>query len=129
MIKSSTLNEDEFTKRKGISTFANDLETTSRRILDIDGGRSVITAAAASIDILYIDARLAAPLALPFKVIVDGVKVVYDEIEPSPVAEGFESDVGDCDKCEEIVESFSHGPTSADSVDICIELSAKNLFR
>lgn len=127
MMKSSTFNEDEATEYSVVSTSSNDFETTSRRILAIDGGRSVVSAAA-SIDLLYIDARLAVPFALPFKVVVADVEVLFDEIEPSPVAEGFESDVGDSDKCEDIVQSFSRDPVSADSVDICIEASAKKAF-
>ena len=127
MIKSSTFNEDDVTERAFVATASNDFETTSRRVLAIDGGRSVITAAA-SIDMLFIDARLAVSIVLPFKVVVDGVEVLFDEIEPSPVAEGFESDVGDGDKCEEIVQSFSRDPVSADSLDICIEVSVKKSF-
>lgn len=127
MIKSSTFNEDEATEYSVISTSSNDLETTSRRVLAIDGGRSVVSAAA-SINLLYIDARIAVPFALPFKVVVADVEVLFDEIEPSPVAEGFESDVGDSDKCEDIIESFSRDPVSTDSVDIYIEASVKKAF-
>lgn len=85
MIKSTTLHEDDVTERAVVSTASNDFETTSRRVLVIDGGRSVITAAA-SIEMLFIDARLAALIVLPFKVVVDCVEVLFDEIEPNPVA-------------------------------------------
>jgi hypothetical protein len=77
---------------------------------------------------LFIGATLAVPIALPFKAVVDGVEVLFDEIEPSPVAESFESAIGDCNKCEEVVDSFSHDPVSADSVDISIEVSVKKSF-
>lgn len=127
MMKSCTLNEDEATEHSVVSTSSKDFETTSRRALVIDGGRSVISTAE-SINLLYIDARLAVPIALPFKVVVGEVEVLFDEIEPSPVAEGFESDVGDSDKCKEIVESFSRDPVSADGVDVCIEASIKKAF-
>ena len=85
MIKSTTLHVDDVTERAVISTASNDFEATSRRVLAIDGGRFVITAAA-SIEMLVMDARLAARIVLPFKVVVDGVEVLFDEIEPSPVA-------------------------------------------
>lgn len=126
-IKSSTLNEDEAAEHRVVLISSNEFETISRRALVIDGGRSVISASA-SIDLLYIDARLAVPFALPFKVVVGEVEVLFDEFEPSPVAEGFESDVDDSDKCEEIVESFSRDPVSADGVDVCIEASIKKAF-
>ena len=127
MIKSSTLNGDEVTESAVVSTASNDFETTSRKVLAIVGGRSVITAAA-SIDMLFIDATVSAHIVLPFKVVVGGVEVLFDEIEPSPVAEGFESDVGDSDRCEEIVQSFTRDPVSADIMDIRIELSVKKSF-
>lgn len=127
MIKSSTLDEDESAELRMISIASSNFEAASRRALDIDGGRSVISAAS-SINLLYIDARPSASIALPFKVLLDSVEVVFDEIEPSPVVEVFESDVGECDKCEEIVQSFSHEPESADCVDICIEASPKKAF-
>lgn len=144
MLKSSTFDEDEATEHKVVlsTTWSNDFETASRRVLDIHGGRSVLaatetaTAGAATgaesvLCMLYIDARLAAPIALPFNVVVDGLEVLFDEIEPSPVAECMESDVVDCDKCEEVVKSFSHDAplgSGSDSVDICIETSSKIAF-
>ena len=66
-----------------VSTSSNDFETTSRRVLVIGGGRSVVSAAAL-IDLLYIDAMVAVPFALPFKVVVADVdvEVLFDEIEP-----------------------------------------------
>lgn len=127
MLKSSTLHGNEAAECNVVSTSSNDFETTSRRVLAIEDGRFVI-AAAASINLLYIDARLALPFAVPFKVVVTGIEVLFDEVEPSPVAESFESEVGDSDQCEDIVESFSQDLLSADSVDICIEASTKKGF-
>ena len=121
MIKSSTFNGDEDTESAVVSTASNDFETTSREVLAIVGGRSVIVAAA-SIDMLFIDATLAATILLPFKVVVDGVEVLFDEIEPSPVAEGFASD---SDRCEETVKSFTR---NAVIMDICIEVSVEKSF-
>ena len=46
---------------------------------------SNVISAAASIDLLYIDAQLGVPIALPFKVTVNGIDVLFDEMEPSPV--------------------------------------------
>ena len=128
MLKSATFDKDEATELKVVSTLSSDCEFTSRRLLEIEGGRSVLTAAA-SIDMLYIDARLAASIALPFKVHVEGVEVVFDEIEPSPVAEDIDSGIGEDDKCGEVVESFSPDVIAeTDTVNICIEVSAKKAF-
>jgi hypothetical protein len=126
MLKSAIFEKDEATEHKVVSTSSNDCETTSRRMLEIEGGRSILSTAA-SIDMLYIDARLAAPIALPFKVFVEGVEVVFDEIEPSPVAEEIDDDMGESDKCEEVVKSFSQNEIT-DGVNICIEASAKKAF-
>ncbi len=98
MLKSATFDKDEATELKVVSTSSSDCESTSRRLLEIEGGRSVLTAAA-SIDMLYIDARLAASIALPFKVNVEGVEVVFDEIEPSPMAEDIDNGIDENDKC------------------------------
>jgi len=128
MLKSTTFNEDEATELMVISASLDDFENTTRRVLLIDGGRTVLTAAA-SIDMLFIGANLATPFALPFQVVVEGgFVVVFDEIEPSPVAEFLEPDVNSSDKCEKVVESFSRDSISADSVDICIEASTKKAF-
>jgi hypothetical protein len=129
MLKSATFDKDEAAELKVVSTSCSDCESTSRRLLEIEGGRSVLAAAAASIDMLYIDARLAASIALPFKVYVEGVEVVFDEIEPSPVAEDIDSGIDENDKCEEVVESFSQDVIAeTDTVNIYIEASAKKAF-
>lgn len=129
MLKSATFDKDEATELKVVSTSSSDCETTSRRLLEIQGGRSVLTAAA-SIHMLYIDARLAVSIALPFKVHVEGgVEVVFDEIEPSPVAEDIDSGIDENDKCGEVVESFSHDVIAeTDTINIFIEASVKKAF-
>jgi hypothetical protein len=122
MLKSSTLDDDKPKEREVVSTLFTRLEADSRIALGISGGRSACSAAA-SIDVLFINARLAAPIALPFKVYANNVEVLFDEIEPSPVAEGF----GDCDKCEETIESFSPEHLERDK-EIVIEASVKIAF-
>jgi hypothetical protein len=124
MFKSKTFDENKAVEDKIAST--DSCEVTSRSLLDIEGGRTVLSAAA-FIDLLYIDAKFAAPLALPFKVFVEGVEIVFDEIEPSPVAEDTENGNSESDKCEEVVESFPQ-IDGADSVNICIEASASKAF-
>ena len=111
MIKSSTFNGDEDTESAVVSTASNDFETTSRE--PIRYCRS---------SVYLIDATLAATILLPFKVVVDGVEVLFDEIEPSPVAEGFASD---SDRCKETVKSFTRNVVI---MDICIEVSVKKSF-
>lgn len=123
MLKSATFDKDEATELKVVSTSSSDCESTSRRLLEIEGGRS------ASIYMLYIDARLAASIALPFKVHVEGIEVVFDEIKPSPVAEDINSGIDENNKCGEVVESFSQDVIAeTDTVNICIEVSAKKAF-
>lgn len=95
-------------------------------MLGITGGLSVLSAPG-SICMLFIDAKLAAPIAIPFKVDVEGVEIVFDEIEPSPVVVAFDNGISEIDKCEEVVESFSREEIT-ESVNICIEASAKNAF-
>jgi hypothetical protein len=127
MFKSKTFDDNSKAVEETIaSTDSNICEVTSRNLFDIDGGRTVLSAAA-SIVLLYIDAKFAAPLALPFKVSVEGVEIIFDEIEPSPVAEDIDNDYGENDKCEEVVESFPQIDI-ADSVNICIEASATKAF-
>ena len=126
MFKSKTFNDNKAVEEKIASTYSAICEVTSRNLLDIEGGRTVLSAAA-SIELLYIDAKFAATLALPFKVSVEGVEIIFDEIEPSPVAEDIDNDYGEDDKCEEVVENFPQIEV-ADSADICIEASATKAF-
>lgn len=126
IIKSSTFRDNKNTEIEIISKWHEDLVTASRIYLGIDGGRSVLIAA--SIDMLFMSARVTTSLALPFAVRIDNKEIVFDEIEPSPVVEDFEPDVGSIDKCAEIVASFSCDPAIDDSVDVCIEASSKIAF-
>lgn len=149
MIKSTTLSDHRDGPRleaKVISNGLSELETVPRGALGIEGGRSVV-ASTASVDLLYIDAKLSALSPLPFKVIVDGVEIVFDELEPCPVIESDESSAatssgeetatadvmsevneshGIHDKCVEFVRSVSatsaHG-TEVSMVNICVETS------
>ena len=125
-MKSSSLSNNEQAENNLVSTAADAFENASRSALAIAGGRSVISAAA-SIDLLYIDAQLGVPIALPFMVTVNGIDVLFDQIEPSPVVESSDAVVGEGDVgdvCEEIVESFSRLDVSFDR-NICIEASNK----
>ncbi len=126
MFKSKTFDDNKAVEETIASTDSSICEVTSRKLLDIQGGRAVLSAAA-SIDLLYIDAKFATPLALPFKVPVKGAEIIFDEIEPSPVAEDIDNDYGENGKCEEVVESFPQIDI-ADSVKIWIEASATKSF-
>lgn len=122
MMKSSTLN-GERAERNLALTATNIFESASRTALAIEGGRPVVSAAA-SIDLLYINAQLRVAIALPFKVYVDGVEVLFDEFEPSPVVEDAEPTVDHSDVCEEIVECYTSQDVKTDH-RICIEASNK----
>jgi hypothetical protein len=85
ILKSTSFADDEAAENRIIAISSNALETASRDFLVIDGGRCVFSVGA-SIDILYINVKIRAQsFPLPFKVLLDDVEVLFDEIEPSPV--------------------------------------------
>jgi hypothetical protein len=69
-------------------------DAVARTLLHLDGGRCAITTKGG---MLYVEAKLALSLVLPFKVQIEDIEVLFDEIELIQVIEAFK-----CEKIEEM---------------------------
>lgn len=129
MIKSSSSCDDARLEASIVKDSIHELDRGSRGSLHIEHGR-MIAAAAASIDLLYIGASVncVETLLVPFKVTIDGKELLFDEIEPCPVAELPVPEPSSADQCLEVVESCSEiSPVNYTEL-LLIEASATKAF-
>ncbi len=89
MIKSSSLSDEKALESTIISSFYDCIVTRVDNTLGVSRGRRALAAAAASIDMLILNASInLSDIAIPFSIVLDnGREIVFDEIEPKPVFE------------------------------------------
>lgn len=132
MIKSRSFCDDESVEARIVKESIHELDLGSRGFLHIEHGR-MSAAAATSIDLLYIGASVncVETLLVPFKVTIDDNELLFDEIEPCPVAElpVPEQEPSPDDQCLEVVESCSEIPPSRENcTELLIEASTTKAF-